>query len=280
LKKHKLTSLIIALLFLFSISNVTGSLVQGESDNFYMENDSIAIKVVGGQNVPMYSFWSLSDTDTVYNVKFILLFEAIDVDGSGDFNEGDTQVPESTAALPAMSWIFSEIVTDDAGSHFNITSEGAAYTIQFLNHIGADANMKFDILIENYEFVSDSADVLLVLGFHCYSDVAESEDDMEDGENKVNFGDDGYFEIEPTADAQGQSIDVGISKGSGEDDEPMIYLAFGDFEGGKIFHDPTIGIGSGDDTTQVIPGPTVSLLVTIFVITNVLVIYRFKRKNK
>ena len=121
---------------MFSISNVTGSMIQNGSDNIYVENDNIAIKVTGGLNVPMYSFWDPSQEATKYDVKFILLFEIIDVDTNGLYDpEVDTQVPLSTQALPAMSWLFSEIVNEtDGTTHFNITSQGAAFTIQFVNH--------------------------------------------------------------------------------------------------------------------------------------------------
>jgi len=258
-----------------------GSMPDDESNNIYVENDNIAIKIVGGLNVPMYSFWDPSQDATKYDVKFILLFEIIDVDTNGLYDpEVDTQVPLSTLALPAMSWVFSEIViSEDNTTHFNITSQGAAFTIQFANHFGTDASLKYDIIIDDYEFVSDSEDVMLVLGFHLLEGEFEEGDEVEAEQSgdRIDFGENAYFEAESTATASGETINVGLTMGSDEGGEPLAYVAFERFDG-NLVHDPTIGIESGDG--QFIPGPNVSLLVTIFVITNILVINRYKRKNK
>ncbi|MHA1520326.1 MAG: winged helix-turn-helix transcriptional regulator [Promethearchaeota archaeon] len=219
-----------------------------DNDEIYVENEHIAIQVKGGQNVPMYSFWDPMQSETKYDVKFLFLFEIIDENQDGNYNpEDDTQVPDSTLALPAMSWLFSEIeITGDNVTHFNITSQGAAFTIQFRNHFGTNASLKFDIIIENYAFVSESEDVMLVLGFHL--DAGETEEDPVQTGERIIFGEDAYFETEPTAIASGETINVGFTHGS-EEGNPLAYIAYERFAG-TLVHDPTIGI----DTIIVPPG--------------------------
>jgi len=257
--------------------------VEVGSDNIYVENENIAIRVTGGQNVPMYSFWDPAQTETKYDVKFILLFEIIDENQDGNYNpDEDTQVPLSTRALPAMSWLFSEIETaDDGTTHFNITNQGAAFTIQFRNHIGNDASLKFDIVIENYEFVSESEDVMLVLGFHLLTgelETEEEEEPVQTGE-QITFGEDAYFETEPTAIASGETINVGFSHGTEEGDS-LAYVAYERFDG-TLVHDPTIGISGGDDDAKdLISGPNVGLLVALLSITTILGTLRSKHKKK
>ena len=285
MKKHISTGILFAFLLLFSIPNVMGTQapdVTIGADNIYVENENIAVKITGGQNVPMYSFWDPAQTESKNLVKFILLFEIIDENQDGTYNpEEDTEVPLSTQALPAMSWSFSEIDTlEDNTTHFNITSQGAAFTIQFRNHIGADASLKFDVVIENYAFVSDSEDVMLVLGFQLLTGETEDEAETNSGEaeqtgERINFGDNAYFEAEPTADASGEAIGVGFSQGT-EEGLPLAYIAYERFDG-TLVHDPTIGIASGSDS-DAIPGPTVSLLVAVAVITSILGMHRYKRR--
>ena len=213
-----------------------------DDTNIYVENENISVQVTGGQYVPMYSFWEPSHPETKYSVKFLLLFEIIDENKDGTYNpEDDTQVIGSTQALPAMSWLFSEIkTTEDNTTHFNITSQGAPFTIQFRNYLGTDASLKFDIVIENYTFISNSEDVMLVLGFQLLAGETGETEEAEQTGQRISFGDDAYFETEPTAIASGETIDVGFTQGA-EGGEPIAYIAYEQFDG-TLVHDPTIGV--------------------------------------
>ncbi|MHA1560913.1 MAG: winged helix-turn-helix transcriptional regulator [Promethearchaeota archaeon] len=236
-----------------------------DGTSIYVENENIAIQVIGGEYVPMYSFWDPSQNETKYNVKFIKLFEIIDENQDGNYNEHDTLVPESVKALPDMSWLFSEIETaGDGTTHFNITSQGAAFTIQFANHFGTNASMKFDIIIENYEFVSNSENVMLVLGFNLL--VGESEEELEQSGDRINFGENAYFEAESTATASGETINVGVTKGTNEGEESLAYIAYEQFNG-TLVHDPKIGIDS-----IIIPPDTDSILFIIIPIICVILL--------
>jgi len=259
--KKKISTGIFALFLIVSISIVSAQpsdLIGG--DNIYVENDNIAIKITGGQNVPMYSFWDPSQNDTKYEVKFILLFEVIDENQDGVYTPGnDSNVPASVNALPALSWEFSAIETDGNGiTHFNITSVGGAYTIQLINHLGSDASLKFDVKIEGYEFVSADENAMLVIGFHLIAveqglDETETpqvtQTSNETGSNKkINFGRGAYFESETKANASGKEINAGVSVGS-EEGNPLAYIAFERFDG-PLYLDPIIGLSESVDSTD------------------------------
>ncbi|MHA1561717.1 MAG: winged helix-turn-helix transcriptional regulator [Promethearchaeota archaeon] len=236
-----------------------------EGSSIYVENENIAIQVIGGEYVPMYSFWDPSQTETKYSVKFIKLFEIIDQNQDGNYSEHDTLVPESVQALPDMSWIFSEIETaGDGTTHFNITSQGAAFTIQFANHFGTDASLKFDIIIENYDFVSNNEDVMLVLGFNLL--VGESEEELTQSGNQINFGENAYFEAKSTATASGETINVGVTKGTDEGEESLAYVSYERFSG-TLVHDPKIGID-----TSIIPPVIDSIFFIIIPIVCVILL--------
>ena len=241
---------------------------QGNNNNIYFENDYIAIRVTGNQNVPMFQFWRPTDDATLnettrYQIKFIKLFEYIDTDGDNIYNpENESKVPASTDALASLSWDFTEIITDDANvSHFNMTSLGRDYTIQFRNHFDpSTASIKFDIVLEEYTFISDDENAALVLGFHLITVNQE----MVQEQNQIRFGNQGYFEVEPEAIAEGnETVEVGLSNGE-ENDQSMAFIAFPRFEG-KLVHDPTMGFLTeefdpsdieSDDSDDTVPGYT------------------------
>lgn len=243
IKKLNYFIIIISIFELLWFSNVIAQPIS-EGDNILVENENIAFSITGNQNVPMYSFWLPSQIENKYQVKFILLFEIIDVNQDGMFDHiNDTQVPNSTVALPSLSWIFSDIEIVDNTTHFNITGQNGDFTIQFRNHLGTDASLKFDIAIENYNFISDSDDALLVLGFHLNAEV-DSQKEVEQSRNRIHFGENGYFETEPTAEASGETIDVGVSQ-EYDTGQKIAYIAFERFTG-TLIHDPRFGIESKD----------------------------------
>jgi len=266
--KKSISSAIVGILLLVSVATVSaqGTGDMDGSENISVENDNIAIKVTGNQNVPMFSFWDPADEDTKYDVKFIQLFEVVDEDGNGEYNkDNDTRVAATTEALPSMSWSFSDIEnTSDGKTHFNISSEGGPFSVQFLNHLGENASLKFDIKISGYEFSSEDENAMLVLGFHLIADrqgteVQEQVQAQEQNQNQiqneskqVNFGENAHFSSQVAAQAQNGNVSVGVTAGESQGNQ-MAYIAYERFEG-ELIHDPEIGLGGGVEGGLAIPG--------------------------
>lgn len=301
--KYKIiTGLSILTLLVFSLPPAAG--VPSADKNINVENDQIALRITGGLNVPQYSFWAVGQNDTKYQVKFNRLFEVVDSDGDGTYDKGtDSMVPSSNEALAAMNWEFSEIVDEDGVIKFNISSVGVDFLIQFRNYLDSNtAELKFDVIIDNYSFVNDDSNVLLVLGFHLLGDRKAAVQEQ----NRVRFGSNGYFESENNATVYDSSTNTTSSLPTGtipatsgvlddnsteeteqpeedtigvevseadEEGNPMAYLAFEHFDG-RVELDPSIGISS--DTLSSIPAyPIVGF--SIMAIIGVYAILRRRR---
>ncbi|MHA2248777.1 MAG: hypothetical protein ACXAD7_00375 [Candidatus Kariarchaeaceae archaeon] len=234
-----------------------------------LETDTLAVEITGGANIPSYFFWKIGENTTTYKIQFSQVFEAIDNNTNGNFDlQEDKKVQETLVSLGSMNWDFSEfdVVTDENDVtqevHFNITAadeqkgQGNSKTlvIQLRNHLytGEDAELKFDILIQNYEFSNENA--MLVVGFKL---ITTGNEVMNQYQNRIQFGN-GYFETEEIADGNGTQLNVGFSAGE-ESASKMIFLAYEHFDG-NLTHDPTIGVGDvtsssgdpdGDTTTDV-----------------------------
>lgn len=260
MKKQIFNAAFLLILFLsffgLTIGMTSGQQEQG-SNNIHIETDSIAIDITGGQNVPKFSFWSLDDNETVYRVQFARIFEVLDNNSNGVYDKADNEsvVPQSNQALAPLTWEFSEEVTSDGLTSFNITSSGADFTIQFRNHINeSEANLKFDVVLEGYTWTSDDPSALFVLGFMLES---SSNNASLDG-NNVQFGEDAFFESVNTASTNDGDIGVSLSTGV-EEESPMVYLAYEQFTGGFV-HDPTIGVQA--KTTSDVQGGDKNISVT------------------
>ncbi|WP_371805089.1 hypothetical protein [Candidatus Lokiarchaeum ossiferum] len=236
--------LIIACLSIMPFCNRSSA---GRNDDFYIQNDQISISITGGANTPAYSLWQLNQNNSKYQVKFNRLFEVVDENQNGEYDKGnETIVPASNDALASLSWNFSAITTDGAGYHFNLTSQGENFTLQFRNHLNVNgSSLKFDIFIENYEFVSKDENAMLVLGFHLQGNKNRA---SRNG-NKIEFGDNGYLESETTAQAGNKTIKARMKDGE-ENGQPMAYISFSHFNG-TLLHDPTIGFSTNENN---IPG--------------------------
>ena len=234
---------VLSALFLGILSAPTNVLAQGPgNNNVLLEEEHFAIQITSDLNVPQFAFWDPTEEPiTKYHVKFTRLFESVDLDGDNTYTkEEESIVPNSNAALAPLTWDFSELVTIDNVTHFNITSVGEDYTLQFRNHFDAeDMSLKFDIVIDNYTFVSDDEDAMLVFGFH----IVEGQQKMKQNQHKVQFGNKGYFESASEANTANETIPVGMSSGN-DGQESMTYISYPRFEG-LLIHDPIIGIESG-----------------------------------
>jgi hypothetical protein len=198
----------------------------------------------------------------------------VDENDDATYNKGnETVVPGSTDALASLSWDFTDIDDrDDNSTHFNMTSGGRSYTIQFRNHFEEDeGNLKFDIVVEDYTFNSDDENVMLVLGFHLIG----NEQEMTQEQNRIRFGNQGYFESETEANAGNETIQAGISNGE-EGANSMAYISFERFEG-RMVHDPTIGL-SGDDGATIPGYSSISVFVlSMFMIGIISILITRKR---
>ncbi|MHA1648126.1 MAG: winged helix-turn-helix transcriptional regulator, partial [Promethearchaeota archaeon] len=128
-----------------------------------------------------------------------------------------------------------------------------SYTIQFLNHFGEDASLKYDVKIENYEFGSDDENAMLVLGYQLTTTDNENDDEtpipqlnQENNGSHIAFGEKGYFRCKTIAEVNGTEIAVGVSE-STDTGNLVVYTAFERFDG-TLLHDPWIGISETSNT--------------------------------
>ncbi len=214
-------------------------------------------------------------------MKFIQIFEIVDENANGEYDKGeDSKVPTTTDALPSMTWDFSETnVTDDGKTHFNITSQGGPYTIQFRNHLAEDTSLKFDVKITGYEFESEHENASLVLGFSLKakrSGMQVQDRERENETKRVNFGRNAHFGANKSAQAQNGTIGVGVSNGESQGNQ-MAYIAYERFNG-TLIHDPEIGLGGGVEANGISAYPILAIGVAM-VISAVIAIRKIKNRK-
>ena len=113
-------------MFFGILSAPTNVLAQGPgSNNVLLEEEHFAIQITSDLNVPQFAFWDPTVEPIVkYHVKFIRLFESVDIDADNTYTkESESVVPDSNAALAPLPWEFSELDTTSEVNmtHFNIT---------------------------------------------------------------------------------------------------------------------------------------------------------------
>ena len=282
-----------------------------------LETDSIVVQLVGNQEVPFYFFWSTQNPNEKYKLQFYTLFEIIDKNGNGVYDPGnDTLVPNSKVALSSFDWEFSDFKTEtDANGtvtaiHFNMTSVSGSnprasnFTLQIRNHLYADnvSALKFDIVISNYTFKDDNAD--LVLGFKLIlaSGGQKMKEHRHQHRESLEFGN-AYFETNSTAkDKNNTNVPVKMSYGEDmekhEKNAKMVYLTYEHFTG-ELVHDPVIGVlssGSGSSSEQTVgnqkntqqlrlfPTPSrgellaTGIIATMFAIAIPAIIYKLRKR--
>ncbi len=221
--------------------------------------DSISVEITGGSNIPAFFYWNINDPNTTYRVSFDSMFEMLDQNSNGEYDLGtDKMVPATTIALASYDWEFSDINDDNTTIHFNITSIGAhgaqtGPTIQFRIHLtSSDANeLKFDIVIDNYEF--SDANAYLVLSFKVTVSERNKEQNQEmhrsQNKNETRYGyGNGYFGANETATANNSTVGVGLSSGN-DSGSSKIYIAYEHFDG-KMIHDPVIGVSTTSSSSD------------------------------
>jgi hypothetical protein len=257
------------------------SVNQNSEKEFVIED--FTIKTSSSGQVPFYFFWNNNQSDSTYRVQFNLIFEAEDVNGDNTFDDGDNRIAGSVMSLSSLDWEFGEIMNETNSEdeitniHFNMTgTDNRAgsddFYIQFRNHIDLENNeneLKFDIVINNYDWKDDSA--ILVLGYKIQSTHPNFNGETNQNGQTIQFGE-GYFESEGTAQDDNGTIVSGLSSGSeqGEND-PFIYISYAHFDG-ELVHDPTIGVHASvvDDEAGILGSIELLFIASIAIAVSVL----------
>ena len=240
-----------------------------------IQTETMTVTIEGNQNVPKYDFGPSDNTSDRYSIQFTRIFEGIDENGDGRYDQNvDKSVAGTNNALAAYNWDFSDIIIESADAvtqkiHFNITGDGNDVFLQFRNHIDVDtpSELKFDVVIDNYEFTDPSA--MFVLAFKLkvpkpdnISNQTVSGNTTAVQEESVNF-DGGFFGSENAAEVNGTAVRARMSTGL-ESGANMLYLSYDYFEG-RLVHDPTIGLDD-DYNAGYLDAPVISMiLASIFI---------------
>jgi hypothetical protein len=222
------------------------------------ENDEFLVEVSGNGNVPKYTFSSKDDPEHKYKVMFQKVFES----------KLDQKIG-STISLPSLNWTFGLDTEDESAFWINGTEKdtgSAKFSKLAFRNVLKDNSLKFDVIIEGYQFGAD-ADALNLIYKLSNSTVAGGsvksvqEESLEDGDapsestdTKICFnGANGKsdqevcFSIVDTAtatDGEEEPVDVAVSV-SLDNAEGGIKLQYARFEG-DLMHDPTFGFLSVD----------------------------------
>jgi hypothetical protein len=256
-----------------------------------LSTDNLEIKVVGANEQPHFHWWSPTDPDLDYHMRFLSIYEVDDINDNGVYDHGVDPHISPMFMLPTTDWEFSGFETESEDGnitavHFNFTSltgfdprpegvEGNWTTysdiddmnvfVQILVHIDMDTpnEIKFDLVIDGWTWTRD--DSLLVFQFvitesnHGDGEPENAPRYFHRTETKFEFSN-GYVEYEPTALAARNTLSVGASYGetSGLLAGEAVYLAFPYFGNETLFYDPIIGINSDSSglTDPLIDTPT------------------------
>eukprot|EP01127_Copromyxa_protea_P012850 TRINITY_DN3383_c0_g1_i1.p1 TRINITY_DN3383_c0_g1~~TRINITY_DN3383_c0_g1_i1.p1 ORF type:complete len:280 (-),score=70.03 TRINITY_DN3383_c0_g1_i1:109-948(-) len=267
--------MMLAVFFFFAVASVSA---------WEWNTDVFGVKMTTG-NVPKYDFWLKSNTSVVYSVFFSQFFEAT-VQGDGLKKYGP-----SSMALPSLTWEWTDPVTDDNGDiHFNITARDGAHggntpqfsALTFANHLFSNTTqtsdnstiltpaLKFDVIINDYAWVSAEADAKIVLFF----DFKTAGQQLHAEGNKILLGD-CFFSAVDSASAyndSSSSVDVPVTLQLGDAGQGQgIWIVYDHFNAVHLVHDPQFG-------TTSIPadGPNlVAIIVPIVVVVALIAVALF-----
>ena len=128
--------------------------------------------------------------------------------------------------MASLAWVYSDVVEESGETTFNITGSGSSQfdSITFVNHLGKNDTdnstlIKFDVVIENYNWISTNNAAKLVLVF-------------------MLKGDKSVFESSDSASASSGTISVALTDSNNGKTKTITYDHFT----GSLNHDPIIGI--------------------------------------
>jgi len=235
-----------------------------------LSTDDLTIKVVGANDQPHFHWWSTSNPDIDYHMRFLSIFEVEDVNENGVYDQGVDTLVSPKFTLPTTDWEFSGFETETENGnitavHFNFTSVTDVY-VQILVHIDMDnpSEIKFDLVIDGWVWTRD--DSLLVFQFvitesnHGSNGSENAPQNFHKTQTKFEFSN-GYMEYEPTALAAQNQLNVSASHGesTGLHAGESVFLAFPYFGNETLFYDPILGISS-DSSVSLLDTPTLYLV--------------------
>ncbi len=241
--------------------------LQQQQGKAIITTDDMAVSIETKGNVPKFSFYELSDNDTRFHIHFVKIMEFNDSNGDGEFNESE-HVPGTPAlALSSVTWNLSDYTTEGTVYTFNYssfdTSHGSGsnpyenFTINLVIHFDSTNGtaFKFDIAMENWPF-QDTENMLALrwdLTWGANDNDSFSVDSREDGAYLVKDSEDmAYFVYEDTAQIDETDVDVKISYDDKMGDSEFthgikVFLSYPNFNGSKLYHDPTVGVVTVED---------------------------------
>ena len=203
--------------------------------------------------IPTYNFGVTSSTYQ-YNVQFLSLAEAV-VTETGDLSISSV-IHSSEVAWTVSTPVAGYTANNVPETVFNISTGalGNRWTsITLINHLILNQNishLKFDVIVENYQWVdtSNTNKLLLSFGFQGYGSIGASH-------SMVTVGD-AYFDISTTANAYYSLADKSgvqiVNVGMNYDSTSNIQVVYSHFQG-SLVHDPSVGVMTENDSPNVPP---------------------------
>ena len=273
-----------------------------------LNTDEINIRVVGANEQPHFHWWSPTNPEFDYHMRFLSIYEVDDINENDVYDHGVDPHISTKFMLPTTDWDFSGFETEtEEGNvtavHFNFTSlsgfdprpEGVEgewehypaipdmdVYVQILVHIDMDRpnEVKFDLVIDGWVWTRD--DSLLVFQFvitesnHGDGEPENAPRHFHRNENKFQFSN-AYMEYEPTAHANQNTLQVGASFGetSGLFAGESVYLSFPYFGNETLFYDPIVGLS--DSSTPLVDASTYVLVGAVAVVALVVVALKLRK---
>jgi len=236
----------------------------------YFENGHLT----GNQNIPQYDLYLVDKPAEIYSLRLHQMFEAVD-----SKKEGPVTNP--------TQWEFSPLKSTDTGVEFNMThlQKGSdRFTqLQFRNKISyknssnnpcpSSVCLKFDVLIDDYEWWSTDPRATLVMNYWLTFQNDSVRTSPSAQKNKASVGD-SWFTISETASAfnDGNQTSVSVSLLSDDSGVAVTYSHFT----GSLVHDPLLGIARPKSNVGLFVGIGVAVFVVLVVIFAVLY---FRRRS-
>jgi hypothetical protein len=272
---------------------VSSDVILASAAPYEFSTDLFGLRVTGNGNVPKYDFWLQSNTSVVYSVFFHQFYEATLVDGALK------KYGPSNIALPSLTWEWSTPVEDDTGFHFNITARDAGHggstqfsALTFANHFRANASqtvdnstvltalLKFDVLIDDYTWVSTDADAKIVLLFDFSSPGLHASHEGD----KVTVGD-AYLNAATTANAWNTdpsnpvTVPVSVQYANGGA-ESGVWVIYDHFSASHFAHDPTFGATNIPDDNNHVLVIVLSILGVLVLVAIVAAFFFYRHRLK
>jgi hypothetical protein len=239
--------LVQGLTFFFSFVAAVHGYTNRELAPIEYDLEGFHVTITGNANVPKYTFYADEFPGSKYKVMFQQIYES----------KNGSKIGQSTVSLPSLKWV----VEDESSTVFwwNATDSKIGH-IAFRNEL-SNGTVKFDVILDNYEWESAEADALNLIfkmSNSTETSVRQLQDDGIEGEPAATeptklcyLGSNGTeegqvcFEIVDTATAT--SVDSGGNVTTKDVNVTLdfvggtgIKVSYSRFEG-NLTHDPSFG---------------------------------------